>query len=52
MAYLSQIEMMQRGDRKGMITSDPNMLAFVWMDCQRRYFIATASSLVEGAPYK
>lgn len=27
------------------------MMAFVWMDRERRYFLATGSSLEEGAPY-
>jgi hypothetical protein len=58
MSYLSQVELNNRGDRKGMVTiggdtnSDPKLLAFVWMDRQRRYFIATCSSLAEGSPYK
>ena len=24
------------------------MMAYVWMDCERRYFISTASSLQDG----
>jgi hypothetical protein len=55
MAYLSSIELQQRGDRKGLIAKDsegkPNLLAFVWMDRARRYFIASGSSLAEGMPY-
>jgi Transposase IS4 len=55
MAYLSGIELQQRGDRKGLIAKDnegkPNLLAFVWMDRARRYFIASGSSLAEGMPY-
>jgi len=27
------------------------MIAYVWMDCDRRYFIPTASSLSEGNLY-
>ena len=27
------------------------MVAFVWLDCNRRNFIATLSSLQEGLPY-
>ncbi|KAI2496728.1 Transposase IS4 [Fragilaria crotonensis] len=58
MPYLSQVELSSRGDRKGMVTrggetnSEPKLMAFVWMDRQRRYFIATCSSLAEGSPYK
>jgi len=58
MSFLSQVELNNRGDRKGMVTmggemnNNPKLLAFVWMDRQRRYFIATCSSLSEGSPYK
>jgi Transposase IS4 len=58
MRYLASVELNHRGDRKGLVSNagrqagDPSMLAFVWMDRQRRYFIATASSLEAGTPYK
>jgi hypothetical protein len=38
MPYLSQVELNNRGDRKGMVTrggetnGEPKMMAFVWMD--------------------
>ena len=55
MAFLSRVELQDRGDRKGLVTrgdgGQPSLLAFVWMDRQRRYFISTASSLDAGAPY-
>jgi hypothetical protein len=55
MQYLSRLEMQNRGERKGLVTKnangDPAMIAFVWMDRDRRYFIATSSSLEEGIPY-
>ena len=56
MSYLQSVELNQRGNGKGLISfgvlsGDPTMLAFVWMDRQRRYFIATASSLGAGTPY-
>lgn len=55
MAYLNRIELSERGDRRGLIAKDsnnqPSMIAFVWMDRDRRYFIASASSLDEGEPY-
>lgn len=54
-AYLSGLELQQRGDRKALISKSadgvPNMTAFVWMDRERRYFIASASSIDEGVPY-
>jgi hypothetical protein len=54
-AYLSGLEMEERGDRRGLIARDaegtPTMLAFVWMDRNRRYFICSASSLEPGAQY-
>jgi hypothetical protein len=55
MAYLNRIELSVRGDRKGLIAKDANnqpaMMAFVWMDRDHRYFVASASSLDEGTPY-
>jgi hypothetical protein len=50
MRYLASVELNHQGDQKGLVSNgqqdgDPKMLAFVWMDCQRRCFIATASSL-------
>jgi Transposase IS4 len=55
MAYLSCLELQERGGRKGLIARDdngyPNLLAFVWMYRELRYFIASGSSLDEGAPY-
>ena len=56
MTYLQSVKLNQRGNRKGLLSftvlpGDPTMLAFVWMDRQRRYFIATASSLKAGTPY-
>jgi hypothetical protein len=55
LAYLSALELVNRGDRFGLTSKGPDgepaMLAFVWMDRNRRYFIANCSSLQEGAPY-
>jgi hypothetical protein len=52
--HLSGIDLQQRGHRKGLITRDmdgkPSLLAFVWMNRDRRYFIASGSSLSEGIP--
>jgi hypothetical protein len=54
MQYLSHVVLGNRGDRHGVVAKDPdgnvNMLAFVWMDRDRRYFIASAGSLAEGQP--
>ena len=55
LTYLSNIELQERGDRSGLIMrgpdGEPSLLAFVWMDRDRRYFIASASSLAEGEAY-
>ena len=55
MAYLSNVELLSRGDRTGLIRKDADeqatMMAFVWMDRERRYFVANTSSLAEGEPY-
>ena len=41
-----------RGSRKGLLTTDEatgtQLLSFVWVDRDRRYFISTCSSLAEG----
>jgi hypothetical protein len=54
-AYLSNLEMRVRGERRGVIARDengtPSMLAFCWMDRDRRYFISSASSLQPGRAY-
>ena len=52
-AYLSNLEMTERGEFSGVVASDEqgDYLAFVWMDRNWRYFISTAGSLKEGAPY-
>jgi hypothetical protein len=55
MAYLSNLEMQQRGERNGVVTrgadSATTLMAFVWMDRDRRYFIASSSSLEAGLPH-
>ena len=51
---LSSIELQQCGDFKGLTSSTNDgatLLAFVWMDRERRNFIATGSSLVNGTTY-
>jgi hypothetical protein len=54
-AYLSTLEMRQQGERRGLVARDengtPSMLAFCWMDRDRRYFISSASSLQPGRAY-
>ena len=55
MSYLSNLELVQRGDYKGLVArgtdGQPTMLSFIWMDRDRHYFIASASSLDSGIPY-
>ena len=55
MAYLSRLETRHRGGREGVVSQKKygaaTMMAFVWMDRERHYFIATSSSLQEGVPY-
>lgn len=54
MSYLTSVELSNRGDRVGLVANDadgvPKYLSFVYMDRERRYFIATGSSLDEGTP--
>jgi Transposase IS4 len=55
MAYLSGRTMGDgRGDRHGVVSRDlasgATMLAFCWVDRERRYFISTCSSLAPGPP--
>ena len=55
MSYLSNLELVQCGDYKGLVArgtgGQPTMLLFIWMDWNCRYFIASASSLDSGIPY-
>lgn len=56
MQWLSQVEMSNRGNQKGLIMKNEGdgtteLLAFVWMDRDRRYFIANTSSLTDGVPF-
>jgi hypothetical protein len=44
--YLNNVEMEQRGNRLGLVSKD--FLAFLFVDRDRRYFIATAGSLANG----
>ena len=55
MAYLGNKVMAQgRGDRHGVVSQDEQsgttLLAFCWIDRDRRYFISTCSSLTDGPP--
>jgi Transposase IS4 len=55
MQWLSSFELWHRGDQKGLVHCGPDgqsdMMAFVWMDRDRRYFIANCSSLAPGRPH-
>ena len=50
--------LIDRGDTYGLIrrkisnSDECDLLAYVWMDRDRRYFIASGSSITEGTPYK
>ena len=47
MSYLSNLELVQHGDYKGLVargtSRQPTMLSFIWMDRDCRYFVASAS---------
>ena len=55
MSYLSNLELVQHGDYKGLVArgtnGQPTMLSFIWMDREHHYFVASASSLDSGIPY-
>ena len=55
MSYLSNLELVQHGDYKGLVArgtdGQPTMLLSVWMDRDRHYFIASVSSLDSGILY-
>ena len=55
MSYLLNLELVQYGDYKGLVArgtdGQPTLLSFVWMDRDRPYFIASASSLDSGILY-
>ena len=54
-SYLSNLELVQRGNYKGLVArgtdGQPTMLSFIWMDRDRRYLVASVSSLDFGIPY-
>jgi Transposase IS4 len=54
MQYLGCIELPNKGGHVGLISKDdygePDLLSFVWRDRDRRYFIASGSSLAAGQP--
>ena len=57
MQYLGEKELIERGDIYGLVSKDEetgetDMMAFVWMDRERRYFVSSTSSLQMGAPYE
>ena len=55
MAYLSSIELDEdRGQQVGVVLKNnwvPTMMAYVWMDRDRRYLTSTDSSLQDGKDY-
>lgn len=54
MDYMKRVELHEKGDRVGLLSKDidgnPELLAFVLRDRDRRYFISNCSSLAEGKP--
>ena len=54
--WLRAFELVHRGDCKGLVSLDadgrPNLLAFIWMDRERRCFITNTASLEEGRAYE
>lgn len=56
LAFLSARELCGRGDQVTMVHRDesgrPDLMAVVWVDRERRYFIASASSNQPGTPYE
>ncbi len=57
MTLLSGVEMKNRGEHRAVVHKDRDthlidMIAFVWMDRDRRYFIANASCVAAGTPYQ
>jgi hypothetical protein len=55
MRYLQHQELEARGDRVMLMHEnkecEADMMAVMWLDWERRYFIATTSSIAEGRPY-
>jgi hypothetical protein len=55
MDYLSQIEFAGQGNWEGIhhrdVSGYVNMMAYCWVDRERRYFISTTGTLNQGAPY-
>ena len=51
MAYLQALDFDKRGEWKGLRNATISMYAFVWVDCNRRYFITKNSSLSHRTPY-
>ena len=54
MAYLQAQELRRRGDQKVLITKDQQgaieMMAILWVDRDRRYFITNAESMEAAEP--
>ncbi len=55
MEYLSTKEIARRADYASMVRKDADgrvsMMALIWVDRERRYFISTAYSSLDRAPY-
>ena len=55
MGYLQNVELPQKGDYKALVNIDSatgkKMLALVWVDRERRYFLSNCSNITPGTPY-
>lgn len=58
MKYFQEQELENRGVTRGLVHFENNshsgtadVLTFMWMDCEHRYFVATSSSSSDGIPY-
>ena len=53
--YLSTVELPEKGDYKGVLNIEPTngytLLAFLWVDQYKIYFISNCCSLSQGFPY-
>ena len=55
MTYLSELDLKKRGEWKSVVRRDADdkimQVALVWMDRERRYFVANASKTLNATPY-
>ena len=55
LTYLSELELQKRGEWRSVVRRDEDdkimKVALVWMDRERRYFVANASKTLNATPY-